>query len=177
MRSSALGMVLALVFAGGLLFACDDGAGKAGDALSDDQAAGQLENGRALVEEAVSGLMRSFADTLQTSPRGGKAAYDLCGMEPAPTGARYSSTPLFNQSGLGEEAAVEAAVTLLEGEGWTMQRTENPLIVEGNRDDGLSVRVQASPYSVDVQVESGCVNASVDLAREFTGRRSVDVGR
>lgn len=144
------------------------------DRTDSDGARAALEQLETDVDQVVVELLPGLGDALGVEASAGQANYLICGMEPAPSGARYSSRPQFRGVPTSEEDAIENAAGYLESAGWEVERTANPLIVLATRDD-VEVRVQAGVAATSVRVASPCVDSSSDLAREFADRPSKDV--
>ncbi|MDQ1106674.1 hypothetical protein [Nocardioides zeae] len=168
-RGAALGTVAVVTLAG-----CAVGGGD-GDDDAARSALEQLEQLETDVDALVLDLLPGLADTWGAEASSGRASYEICGMEPSPSGARYRSTPQFRNLQVGGDRAVAAAADFLETEGWQLEQVGNPDIVVAHRDDGTEVRVTAIPNGASVQVTSPCADSDGDLAREFFERPSKDV--
>lgn len=168
-RLATLGTVAVVTLAG-----CVDGSGGGND-VDDDTARSALEQLETDVDALVLDLLPGLADVWGAEASSGRASYEICGMEPSPSGARYRSTPQFRNLQVGGDRAVAEAATFLETEGWQLEEVGNPDIVVAHRDDGTEVRVTAVPNGASVQVTSPCADSDGDLAREFFERPSKDV--
>ena len=153
------------------LAGCAFGGGEGDDAAA-RSALEQLETD---VDALVLDLLPGLADVWGAEASSGRASYEICGMEPSPSGARYRSTPQFRNLQVGRDRAVAGAADFLETKGWQLEQVGNPDIVVARRDDGTEVRVTAVPNGASVQVTSPCADSDGDLAREFFERPSKDV--
>jgi hypothetical protein len=162
-------LALTVLVAGFGLTACGGGGGDS----QDDTARSQLATDEKSVDALVADLVPRLAKALKAESTGGRAFYRTCGMEPDLSGAEYTSNPQFGASPDPEEA-VDRVVTLLEGDGWKVDRPANPEVVEGTI-QGRSIRIQVGKHATDVDVAGGCVDSSNDLALEYRDRPAKDV--
>ena len=165
-----LPLLAATVLVAGLgLSACGDGGGDS----PDDAARSRLDSDEKSVDALVADLVPRLAKALKAESAGGRAFYRTCGMEPDLSGAEYTSNPQFGPT-LDVDAAVDRVATLLEGDGWSVERPANPDVVEGTLKE-RSIRVEVGERATDVKVAGGCVDSSNDLAVEYGERDSKDV--
>jgi hypothetical protein len=139
--------------------------------------AGDDENDRKAVEDveqqgldAIDGVLHEIAGALEMEFVSGSHRFVLCGESYAPRGAIHRAALHFGPSVLDFDAAVDAAATAMEDDGWTVDRPPNPVVVEGKKDD-TTLRLEFGPAAVAVDVVSECVETSDDVAREY---RDVD---
>lgn len=162
-------LVVTVLVVGLGLTACGDGGGD----NQDDTARKQLDSDEKSVDALVADLVPRLAKALKAEASGGKAFYKTCGMEPDLSGAEYTSNPQFGASPEPGEA-VDRVVTLLEGDGWTVDQPANPEVVEGTL-EGRSIRIQVGSHATDVKLSGGCVDSSADVAHEYGDRPAKDV--
>jgi len=162
-------LAVTVLVAGFGLTGCGDGGGDS----QDDSARSTLDSDEKSVDALVADLVPRLAKALKADASGGRAFYRTCGMEPDLTGAEYTSNPQFGPSP-DAGAAVDRVVTLLEGDGWSVDQPANPEVVEGTLKQ-RSIRIQVGAHGTDVKVAGGCVDSSSDVAVEYGGRPAKDV--
>jgi hypothetical protein len=143
----------------------------AGDGDDDRKAVADVEQ-QAL--DAVDGVLHDIAGELEMDFVSGSRRFVLCGESYAPRGAIHRATLHFGPSPLDPDAAVDAAATAMEGDGWTVDRPPNTSIVEGEKDD-TTLRLELGPAAVAVDVVSDCVETSDDVAREYRDIETADL--
>lgn len=161
--NASLAVVLALLLTVGLS-GCDDDADRA--AVDDVVAA---------ADAALDGVLHQVADTLVLSGAEGNRSFTVCGDDLAPRGVVMNDFVRFDSSGdLGQEEATAAAVGLLDDDGWTVERADNPGIVTATK-DGLVMRVEITASLVQVHLRADCIETPRDLAEEYADRSTVDL--
>jgi hypothetical protein len=160
-----LGAALVLLVLPTVLSACgDDGASQ-----SDVQ---DLEDA---LDAAREGVVHDLAAATEVVFASGTRRFNWCGESYAPRGVFVTEHLLFEPSPLGNEGAVAKVATVLEEQGWSVERPANPDIVIGTK-DLVEVRVEVGGAAFQLDLRNAeCLETTDGVARDVNDRDSEDV--
>jgi len=162
--SLTLAVPLALALLG--LSACDDDA---------DRAA--VDRVVAAADDARGGVLHRIAQALALGDADGSRSFTVCGDALAPGGVVLNDVVRFDSAGaLTEQEAASAAAGLLEDDGWQVRRPGDPRIVSATKGD-LTMRLEITPAQLQVDLGSGCIETSREVAEEYDDRPRIELGR
>lgn len=143
-------------------------AGCGGD--EDDRA--EVDDVEQQAAEAVDGVLHDVAERTGATFVGGNRFFSPCGPAYAPRGVvMRSHLQLGSPAELPSDAAADLAGTLLEDDGWTVERWERAAVVEGTKGE-LKLKIEFDALTA-VSIDTDCIETSDGVTEEYSGR---DVG-
>ncbi|MEJ7634502.1 hypothetical protein [Aeromicrobium sp.] len=107
-----------------------------------------------------------------TSSGGGR--WDICGMEPSPTGAEYVAEVAVTDSNTVASEQADLIASALTSVGWKVEPPTSEL-VEASK-DGLQFAARYGDLAINLSIRSGCVDSSANSSRKLSDKRIEDLG-
>lgn len=124
--------------------------------------------------DTVDGVLHDISAAVAMPFNAGSHSFVICGESYAPRGVIHRVFFNFESPAeLTNEAAIDATVDLLEGDGWQVERPRNPQVVIGEKGRS-TLRLEFGGIVVG-QLKSDCVETSNQVAREYSDRSNADI--
>lgn len=135
----------------------------------------QVDAAETAALDAVDGVLHDIAQTVGMEFGSGQHFFNTCGAQVAPNGVKHHATLNFTSTTeLTPDATTEQTAALLEDAGWTVEKLAGPPPIVVATRDGTTVHVQLGG-TVVIDIDSDCVDTSVDTAREYDDRKAVPI--
>lgn len=142
---------------------------------------GEPEEGRAALDDAEEVVDARTSEVLPVALAElgaafgtGTAGFESCTMGLAGDARYVAKVQLRHDAGQPPDEAVARVGSELESDGWSLDDVSAGGHVEAER-DGVTLSLTTGRFATDLWLESACVGASDDLAREYTERDQKDV--
>ena len=150
-----------------LLGGCDSGA-------EPEDARAALDEAEQAVDARTGEVLPVAVEELGAVFGTGAAGFESCTMGLAGDARYVARVQLRQEAGLPPDDAAARVATQLESAGWTLAGDLTPGHVEAER-DGVSLSLTTGQFATDLRLKSACVEASDDLAQEYTERDQKDI--
>lgn len=150
----------------GSLFGCG------GSDEPDPHLAEKADATRAAAREAFPLIGKAVKALSYTSTGGGR--WEICGMEPSPTGAEYVAEVAITQANAGSSEYPGLIESVLTSAGWKVDKPTGEA-VEASK-DGLQLRARYGDGGINLSIRSGCVDSSKSSIRKLTDKPRDELG-
>ncbi len=119
--------------------------------------------------DAVDGVLHDLSERTRAEFVSGNRFFSVCGAGYDPRGVvMRSHLQLGSPAELPSDDAADLAGTLLEDDGWTVERWKQAAVVEGAKGE-LNLRIEFDALTV-VSIHTDCIETSDGVAEEYSGR-------
>lgn len=145
------------------LFGCDRSEG------TGDDARGQAEAAAQRVQDAAGEVVPAIASAVDAVGFDGSVdgRFEICGMEPSPSGVAYTAETAVPQADTAGAAQGDAIASALDGAGWTVESQSADTLTATHEKTTLRAQYGAA---VSIQLRSACVDADEDTIRDLVDR-------
>jgi hypothetical protein len=150
----------------GSLFGCG-GSDKPNPRLAD-----KADATRAAARETFPLIGKAVKAVSYTSTGGGR--WEICGMEPSPTGAEYVAEVAIALTNVGSSEYPNLIESVLKSAGWKVEKRTSE-VVKASKDE-LLLRADYGDGGINLSIASGCVDSSKNSIRKLTDKSREELG-